>query len=869
MKILNILTVMNSFYKLNFFHTMNIFKNMAKITICGFALVGLIACSSGGSGGSSTSNTGTELVISNPSSVDVPENTTEVLVLEATGGNGDAVTYTLGTGNDEDLFVITGNVLSFKTAPDFENPDCSDNICTVSIIVSDGVNSTTQTITITVADVNSPQFTSTDNVSVPENTTDVIIITATDDDGDTVTYTLGSGNDASLFDLSADVLSFKTAPDYESPACGNASNTCILSIVASDGINNTTQTITITVANAIANESPQFTSADNASTAENTTAVLSLNATDDDGDAVTYTLGDTNDANLFTINGNDLSFNTAPDYESPACSDNSCSISIIASDGVNSTTQTITITVTNANDNSPQITSADNVNILENTVFVIAATDDDGDTIIYTLGDTNDANLFTINGDVLSFNTAPDYEAPACSDNSCSISIIASDGVFTDTQTITITVVADSDGDGIPNSIDDDADNDGELDITDVDDDNDGLIEIHSLDMLHHIRYNLAGTNYKSTSGGSADTTGAPSAVTTTCSDAGKSTNLCGYELSRNLDFDSSSSYAVNSTNFVIAGDSTSTSFNANNSVRTSATNVGWEPIGINSGSAAFTGVFDGNHFTITNLYISTQARFVVGLFGYIDGATIRNVGVTEIYISHAYRGVFYAGGLVGGVQNTLIENSYTAGTITGTASDLNLPVYIGGLVGYYQTGSSEIRHSYSAVNINTNYSFSLLGILGIGGLVGGSQTSLDISNSYATGNVTAAAGYVAGFIGRVSNTNGNTNVNTSYSTGVATNISSSGGAFVANHNNASFTDNFYDSEIDHAIGGDEVTQPSGVSGLTTTQMQAACTAEDITNETDICALGNAFQYSSSSYPKLYRLNPDDTISTTLLGGQD
>ena len=43
---------------------------MAKLFIYGFALVGMIACSSAG-GGSSTSNNGNNLVISNPSSVDV------------------------------------------------------------------------------------------------------------------------------------------------------------------------------------------------------------------------------------------------------------------------------------------------------------------------------------------------------------------------------------------------------------------------------------------------------------------------------------------------------------------------------------------------------------------------------------------------------------------------------------------------------------------------------------------------------------------------------------------------------------------------------------------------------------------------------
>ena len=542
---------------------MNIFKNMAKITICGFALVGMIACSSGGSGGSSTSNNGTELVISNPSSVDVAENTTEVLSLTTTGGNGNAVTYTLDDTNDASLFDLSVDVLSFKVAPDFENPDCGDasNTCTINVTASDGVNTAIQTISVTVTNVNdnSPQITSTNSASVQENITAVLTLEVNDDDGDTLTYTLGSNNDESLFTINGNALSFSTAPDSENPAC--SSNICTVIITASDGVNETTQTITITVTNV--NESPQFTSDDSANTPENTTAVLTFAATDDEGDTITYALGSDNDASLFTISGNILSFKTAPDYESPTCSDNSCIVSIIASDSVNNTTQTITVTVTNVNDNSPQITSVDSTNTPEKSTAVLSLTaddaDGDGDTITYTLGSNNDETLFTIsaNTNILSFSTAPDYEIPACSDNSCTVSVVAFDGVNSTTQTITIIVVADSDGDGTPNSTDTDDDNDGELDTDDVDDDNDGLIEIHNLDMLHHIRYNLAGTDYKSTSGGSGNTTGAPDAVTTTCSDAGKSTNLCGYELSGNLDFDSSSELRRNSTNFVIAGGNT------------------------------------------------------------------------------------------------------------------------------------------------------------------------------------------------------------------------------------------------------------------------------------------------------------------------
>ena len=388
--------------------------------------------------------------------------------------------------------------------------------------------------------------------------------------------------------------------------------------------------------------------------------------------------------------------------------------------------------------------------------------------------------------------------------------------------------MADSDGDGTPNSTDDDDDNDQVLDTDDVDDDNDGLIEIHNLDMLHHIRYNLAGTDYKSTSGGIGNTTGAPDAVTTTCSDAGKSTNLCGYELSRNLDFDSSSSYAVNSTNFVIAGDSTSTSFNANNSDRASATNVGWQPIG--DSSNRFSGVLDGNHYAITNLYLN-RTTLSLGLFGYMSNGTIRNMGLLEGFIqaNTPDNGILAAGMLVGSIAGSSnITNTYATGNIADSLTGEVGIASIGGLVGLYTTGSNlRVRHSYADVDIDTTYT-GTDGSGGTGGLVGrNAGAPLEISDSYASGNVSANVGNIGGFMYTALMTS---IYNRNYSIGKLTNTSGSGGVFLGNLI-GTYSDNFYDSDIVHAIGGTEIAQPSGVSPLTTAEMQSACTAAQITSQ--------------------------------------
>ena len=358
-------------------------------------------------------------------------------------------------------------------------------------------------------------------------------------------------------------------------------------------------------------------------------------------------MGIGNDEDLFVISGNILSFNTAPDFETPVCGDNICTISITASDSVDNAAQTITITVTNANDNSPQFTSANNsnVNVPENSTEVLNLIATDGDTLTYTLGDT-DEGLFIINGNVLSFDSTPDFESPNCGvtndSNVCTISITASDGLVANNtaKTITVTVTdicAGDDGfvlDDNNNQCLLDFDNDGVDDTTDLDYDNNGFIEIHNLDMLDHMRNNLAGTSYNN-GVDAASTTGAPTEATTACTTDSDNdgTFLCGYELARNLNFDSADSYESNSSNYASTGGNTSTStnFNAGNANdKASALNPGWTPIGDTSN--LFTAIFDGNHFTITHLYMN-RSTGNIGFFGYISNATIRNIGVTESYL--------------------------------------------------------------------------------------------------------------------------------------------------------------------------------------------------------------------------------------------
>ena len=91
---------------------------------------------------------------------------------------------------------------------------------------------------------------STTSFSVLENQTAAFTVQASDADGDTLTYTISGGDDASLFNISSTgVVTFITAPDFEIPGDMNADNNYQLAVTVSDGSASDTESFTVTVTN--------------------------------------------------------------------------------------------------------------------------------------------------------------------------------------------------------------------------------------------------------------------------------------------------------------------------------------------------------------------------------------------------------------------------------------------------------------------------------------------------------------------------------------------------------------------------------------------------------------------------------------------
>jgi cadherin domain-containing protein/Big-like domain-containing protein len=410
-----------------------------------------------------------------------PENQTAVTDVDATDPDaGQTLTYSIAGGDDASKLSIVAatGVLSFVTAPDFENPTDADlnNVYEVTVQASDGQGGTDQqdlSVTVTNVAENSPPAITSDggganaNLSKPENQTAVTDVDATDPNaGDTLTYSIVNGADQTRFSIvaSTGVLSFVTAPNFEAPTDANADNVYEVTVQVSDGNGGTdTQALSVTVTNV--NESPSITSngggaSANLSKPENQTAVTDVDATDQDtGDTLTYSIAGGSDALRFAIVPvtGVLSFLTPPDYENPtdANVDNVYEVTVQVSDGQGGTDQqALSVTVTDVNENSPPTIISDgggpnaNLSKPENQTAVtdVDAIDPDaGDTLTYSIVGGADQARFSIvaSTGVLTFVTPPDFENPtdANADNVYQVTVEVSDGHGgTDQQALSVTV---------------------------------------------------------------------------------------------------------------------------------------------------------------------------------------------------------------------------------------------------------------------------------------------------------------------------------------------------------------------------------------------------------------------------------------------
>ena len=168
--------------------------------------------------------------------------------------------------------------------------------------------------------------------------------------------------------------------------------------------------------------------------------------------------------------------------------------------------------------------------------------------------------------------------------------------------------------------------------------------------------------------------------------------------------------------------------------------NDAWTPIGQNTGddpkdTLAYSGTFNGNGHTISGLNVTGEFAYS-GLFGYTEGAAIRDLTVAGKVTSTSTDSSTAVGGIIGRAKGSTIENCGNLCAVTAPAG------YTGGIVGYaaYMDDSSGwITGCYNAGKISGgDYA---------GGIVGTHYDDMFIYDCYNVGAISGnrAIGGIAG----------------------------------------------------------------------------------------------------------------------------
>ncbi len=149
-----------------------------------------------------------------------------------------------------------------------------------------------------------------------------------------------------------------------------------------------------------------------------------------------------------------------------------------------------------------------------------------------------------------------------------------------------------------------------------------------------------------------------------------------------------------------------------------------WEPIGIYFGSKmrSIKGTFNGNGHTVHHLNItSSSSSLALGLFGYLDNATVQNLTVASdcaISATATNTGTYplRVGGIVGYVDGGIVDNCHFMGTVSVYQPESSLQPYTGGIAGHVEYDS---YYGTTAYVINSSNSGTITADSYVGGIAG------------------------------------------------------------------------------------------------------------------------------------------------------
>ncbi len=351
------------------------------------------------------------------------------------------VTYSIIGGNTNTAFAVgssTGQI-TVKNALNYEV--MSSYVLTLR--VSDGKTASEAKITVAVGDVNESPTIKNQAFSVNENSPKgayVGMVSASDPDSNTLTYSITAGNTGNAFAISSAgqiTVNDSSLLDYESIRSYS------LTVQVSDGGYAPTATVTVTIKNV--NERP-VASNQSFSVNENSskgTVVGTVSASDPESAPLTYKITDGNTDNVFAVNNSTgqitVNDGTRLDYETKK----TYPLTVQISDGTAATSVTVTVAVNDVNEN-PVVANQSfsvNENSTEGTVVgTVEASDPDTALLTFSIISGNTDNVFSLSSSTrqITVNNAAilDYEKI----KAYVLTVQVSDGTYSGTAQITVNV---------------------------------------------------------------------------------------------------------------------------------------------------------------------------------------------------------------------------------------------------------------------------------------------------------------------------------------------------------------------------------------------------------------------------------------------
>ncbi|MCV2886374.1 FG-GAP-like repeat-containing protein [Aestuariibacter sp. AA17] len=319
-------------------------------------------------------------------SVSVAENTATVGTFAANDLDSDTLTYSITGGADAARFTIASGtgLLSFVSAPDFENPNDAntDNIYHVVVSVADGTHTVPLSINVSVTDLaNTPVISGTPTTSIGEGSNYSFTPTVLDDEG-TLTFTITNQPAWASFNTSTGQLS-------GTPTSANIGSYSNIGISVSDG----TQTVSLpafSISVFDVASPPVIAGSPDTQVNQNSEYYFKPTAYDTDGDNLTFSISNKPEWATFSASG---ALSGVPAQQDVGTHQN---IVIRVSDG----TYTQSLPAFNI-----EVIDVDDAPYSTDPVIADAQSEDNVDPVTFTAGDML-ANIVDLDGDEFEIVTA-------------------------------------------------------------------------------------------------------------------------------------------------------------------------------------------------------------------------------------------------------------------------------------------------------------------------------------------------------------------------------------------------------------------------------------------------------------------------------